>query len=513
MKKTHRVLCLLLVLCLASVALFAACEEETEQAGISAAQSGTSTTSESQFPLEKKDFGGVQIKFLTNENSDYYKWEIAPQEMVEGDRINNACINRKELIQQEFGIELVQEYVKTQDDVIDTLRESITSGLDEYQVGVSGLLYLAKLTDAELFLDLSHIDSNDYLDFTKPYWDQSIMRDLTLLDSVYFATGDALITDDESTWAIFFNKDIAEDYNVTANYGVDSLYELVQNGEWDIDTFHEIVTSLSGDNEDFGMAWGADTPDVWSMISQCYDSYAFMVGCGQTLMQNDGTEITVTAGKESNLNAFDKVFNLLTESDFVAIAETTGKNAGSDTYYADMTSMFAAGKGLFMPNRIATVSDPILRDADIHYGLLPMPKLDETQEEYTTTVTVYWCSAFAIPVTNVEKLDATCYALEALAYYGMEQLTPEYYDHTLKDKRFEDDESVEMLDLIFRNRTYDMGAVYNFGGSLPFYTGILLSGLSGGSNTHVSTLESVQPAWEAAIQSFIEKVISSREDL
>ena len=179
MKKTHRVLCLLLVLCLASVALFAACEEEMEQAGVSSVQSGGNNTSESQFPLEKKDFGGVQIKFLTNENSDYYKWEIAPQEMVEGDRINNACRNRKELIQQEYGIELVQEYVKTQDDVIDTLRESVESGLDEYQVGVSGLLYLAKLTDAELFLDLSHIESNNYLDLTKPYWDQSIMRDLT----------------------------------------------------------------------------------------------------------------------------------------------------------------------------------------------------------------------------------------------------------------------------------------------------------------------------------------------
>lgn len=511
MKKPHRILCLLLVLCFVSVALLAACEEAEESSGSSSVQSSGSTTSESQFPLEKKDFGGVKITFLTNENSDYYKWEIAPQEMVEGDRINNACNNRKELIKQEFGIELVQEYVKTQDDVINTLRDSIESGLDDYQVGVSGLLYLAKLTDAELFLDLAHIESNNYIDLSKPYWDQSIMRDLTLLDSVYFATGDALITDDESTWAIFFNKDIAEDHNIAANYGVDSLYDLVRNGEWNIDTFHEIVASSSVDNNDFGMAWGADTPDVWGMISQCYDSYAFTVGCGQTLMHNDGTEITVTAGEQSNLNAFDKVFNLLTESDSVAIAETTGK--GSDTYYADMTSMFAAGKGLFMPNRIATVSDPILRDADIHYGLLPMPKLDETQDEYTTTVTVYWCSAFAIPVTNVEKLDATCYALEALAYYGMEQLTPEYYDHTLKDKRFEDDESVEMLDLIFRNRTYDMGAVYNFGGSLPFYTGILLSGLSGGSNTHASTLESVQSTWETAIQSFIKKVISSREDL
>ncbi len=511
MKKTHRILCLLLVLCLSSVVLFA-CDKEEPSDGSSSVQSTGGTTSESTFPHEKKNFGDVTIKFLTDKATDYISWEVAPQETVNGDRINNACNNRKELIKQEFGIELVQEYAENQDDVVSKIRESIQSGTDEYQVCVAGLLYLAKLTGDEMLIDLSRIESNDYLDFTQPYWDQSILRDLTVLDSVYFATGDALITDDESTWAIFFNKDLAEEFNITANYGVDSLYDLVRNNEWDIDTFHELVANASVDNDAFGMTWGADTPDVWGMISECYDSYTFTVGCGQTLMRNDGSEITVTAGEQSNINAFDKVFNLLTDSDFVAIAEKTGKDTGSSTFYEDMTSMFAAGKGLFMPDKIGAVSNAILRNADIHYGLLPMPKLDETQEDYTTTVTVYWCSAFAIPITNVEKLDATCYALEALAYYGMEQLTPEYYEHTLKDKRFEDEESLEMLDLIFRNRTYDMGAVYNFGSALQFYTGILLQGLSGQSNTHVSTLESVRPNWENAIQAYIDQVLASRGD-
>ena len=63
-----------------------------------------------------------------------------------------------------------------------------------------------------------------------------------------------------------------------------------------------------------------------------------------------------------------------------------------------------------------------------------MPKLDENQEEYATSCTVYWATFFSIPTSNVEKLDATCYLLEAMAYYGQEMCTYEYYDKTLKLK-------------------------------------------------------------------------------
>ena len=506
MKHFSRVLCLLLVLSMLSMVLIA-CDSD-EPTNSDAGGSKPNETSEKEgFRLEKKNFDGVTIKFLTDKSTDYLSWEVAPEELVEGDRVNNAFYNRKQLIEQEYGIVIQQEYAENQDKLIDTAREHITTGLDEYQVYVAGLLYLAMLTGDELLMDLSNIESNDYLDLKQPYWDQSIMRDLTVLDSVYFATGDALVTDDDATWAIFFNKDIAAETHIAENHGVSSLYDFVNEDKWTIDLMYELAQEVTSDNGDFGMAWGADTPDTWGLLSQCYDSYAFTVGCGETLMQNDGTEITITAGRQSCVNAFDKVFTMLTDSSHVAIAEKIGP---SGTCYSELIDMFAAGKGLFMPNRIATVSNAVLRNADIHYGLLPMPKVDENQDDYTTTVTVYWCTAFALPITNIEKLDATCYALEAMAYHGMKEVTPEYYEHTLKDKRFEDPESLEMLDLIFRNRTYDMGAVFNFGSSLTFFTGVLLNGLNGQTNSHISTLEGVKDRWQIAIDDYIAQIQEAR---
>lgn len=511
MKHFSRVLCLLLVVSMLAIVLIACDSGEQNTTSPTGGDNGNNANESSEdagFRLDKQDFGGVTIKFLTDKATDYISWEVAPQELVEGDRVNNAFYNRKAIIEQEYGIVLEQVYAESQNAIVDTARDHIATGLNDYQVYVAGLLYLAMLTGDELLLDLSSIESNNYLDFSQPYWDQSIMRDLTVLDSVYFATGDALVTDDDATWAIFFNKDIAENNRLAENHGVSSLYDFVNDGKWTIDLMYELAQEANSDNGDFGMAWGADTPDTWGLLSQCYDSYAFTVGCGETLMQNDGTSITITAGRQSCVNAFDKVFNVLTDSNHVAIAEKIGP---SGTCYTELIDMFAAGKGLFMPNRIATVSNEVLRNADIHYGLLPMPKVNEQQEEYTTTVTVYWCSAFAIPITNTgDTLNATCYALEAMAYHGMEEVTPEYYEHTLKDKRFEDAESLEMLDLIFRNRTYDMGGVFNFGNSLTFFTGILLSGLNGNSNSHISSLEGVQTSWQLAIDDYIAQIEDAR---
>lgn len=507
MKHFSRVLCLLLVISMLAIVLIS-CESGEQNTSSSGGGNSTGETSKDEgFRLDKKDFKGTTIKFLTGNTTDYLSWEVSPQEMVEGDRVNNAFYNRARIIEQEYGIVLEQAYAESQDAIVNTAKDYIATGIDEYQVYVAGLLYLATLTSEELLVDLSSIESNNYLDLSQPYWDQSIMRDLTVLDSVYFATGDALVSDDDATWAIFFNKDIAENKHIAESHGVSSLYDFVNEDKWTIDLLHELAQEATSDEGDYGMAWGADTPDTWGLLSQCYDSYAFTVGCGETLMQNDGASITITAGRQSCVTAYDKVFNMLTDSNHVAIAEKIGPNG---TCYTELIDMFAAGKGLFMPNRIATVSNEVLRNADIHYGLLPMPKVDENQTDYTTTVTVYWCTAFSIPITNVEKLDATCYALEAMAYHGMEEVTPEYYEHTLKDKRFEDPESMDMLDLIFRNRTYDMGAVFNFGSSLTFFTDILLSGLNGNTNSHISSLESVQGRWQIAIDEYIENIEEAR---
>ena len=496
MKSTTRILCLLLALAM-GIMVFSACGEKDEPSDSESSEAEVSEVSEDVFPLEKMNFNGTTVKVLTDQASDYLKCEIAPTEIGENEGVNDACYNRAQFIMQEYGIELVQEYAESQSNVVKIARETIETGLDEYQMYCAAIYYLAPLGVDGLFYELNSIE-NGYLHLNAPYWDQSMNRDLSLQGSTYFATGDALVTDDESTWCFYFNKDIANDTKVYEQFGVDSMYQLVDEKKWTLDNMYQMAKDATINTTGSTLSFTADTADTFGLLSQTYDSYTMVAGCGETFTKNDGNTIRITIGDESNIKAYDKIFNILNDGTVTGIAE----KCPDSQRYTILLQIFANGKALFMPNKIGSVSNQILRNANIHYGILPMPMYDDTQDGYTSTVTVYWCSALAIPITNVEKLDATCYAMEALAYYGEKMVTKEFYDVTLKNKRFEDTESEDMLDLIFRNRTFDMGAVFNFSSMLSFYTDILLSG----SNSHVSKLEANINLYQNAIDDLMTRI-------
>ncbi len=502
-RNLYRVLCLLLVICLSGI-LLAACNKDENPTESGASNSGTESKTEDGFRLEKKDFGGVTINILTASETDYIKCELAA-ESLNADRVNDASYNRAKLLEQEYGIKVQQTRVEKQNKVIEEAKNVITVGDDTYQVICAGVRYLSELVIGDMLYDLTRLDSN-YLDIKQPYWDQNMTEQLSILGSVYFAAGDAIITDDEATWAVYFNKELAESNNVTADYDVSSLYELVESGKWTIDAMYEMSKKAARDAGETGMTMSPDTEDTWGTAAQCFDSVAFMHAFEQTQTQNVDGRPVIVIDTEPNYTAFDKVYTFLKDDSCVSIQEITGegKFTGEDVYNGHV-QVFANGNALFMPNQIRTASSAAMRDASIPYGILPMPKQNEMQDDYASPVTVYWCSALAIPVTNKENLEATCYAMEALAYYGQRDMTSQFYENTLKDKRFDDTESWKMLDIIFKNRVFDLGSVFN-ADILGFYTGVLFSE----TNNHVQQIESKKSGFEIALEDIFTQIEEAR---
>ncbi|MBQ8718809.1 MAG: hypothetical protein IJY66_06050 [Clostridia bacterium] len=52
---------------------------------------------------------------------------------------------------------------------------------------------------------------------------------------------------------------------------------------------------------------------------------------------------------------------------------------------------------------------------------------------------------------------------EALSYYGQQMVMPAYYDLNLKGIHSRDEESSDMLDIIFDSLVYDIGFMYQVG--------------------------------------------------
>ena len=121
--------------------------------------------------------------------------------------------------------------------------------------------------------------------------------------------------------------------------------------------------------------------------------------------------------------------------------------------------MFAEEKGLFCYFTIMSVS--ALRTAYVNFGILPIPKYSDEQKEYYNLVSVHWTGLMSVPAAAV-NLERTVIIVEALAAESKYTLQPAYMEINLKGKSVRDEESEEMLNLIFANRIYDIGDIFNF---------------------------------------------------
>ena len=272
-------------------------------------------------------------------------------------------------------------------------------------------------------------------------------------------------------------------------HGVHSpfVYDIVREGRWTYDIFYEMCKVVSQPDENG--QWGT-TGGTYGNISEGYVTAIWVNGAGVRTVEK-GAEpysLTLNVTSDRSVAAFNKVFEIMTDRSNSILVDWLGATGWEDT-----ATMFENGQGLFWGTNVSSITTNMAgseADQIISFGVLPVPKLDEEQANYFNGINSYQSSVIGIPSSNVENQEATAYLIELLGYYS-DSVTDAYYEKTLKLQAVEEDADAEMLDLIFNNRLYDLGAIYNWGGNL---IGIYSSVMRSGTNTLVSTFESQQTA-------------------
>ena len=103
-----------------------------------------------------------------------------------------------------------------------------------------------------------------------------------------------------------------------------------------------------------------------------------------------------------------------------------------------------------------------LRQSETDFGILPMPKYDAAQQEYVQSADGWCISPVVIPAIVGNK-DRAGFIVEALAEASSVMVKPEYYEIILKGKLTRDQESAEMLDIIYTNFVVDPADLYQWG--------------------------------------------------
>jgi ABC-type glycerol-3-phosphate transport system substrate-binding protein len=341
-------------------------------------------------------------------------------------------------MEDRFGFNISQRSFDGPAQVQENARRSIQSGSDDLDLAMMTALQALPLAQQGLF---ERLDDMPHIDLTAPWWDQDMVRDFSIGNRLFFSSSDFTFNHYSATIGVIFNKELH------AGLALDCPYRLVREGRWTIDRFAEMGREALADLNGDGIF---DRNDQWGMSSTSFIYViAFMAGVDARYIVKDADDIpSLNATNENFIYRFNALFDILTES-WVYDRSRPGMAM-------DETEKFQDGRVLFHIDLLNWATR--FRGMDTDFGIIPMPKLNEQQEHYMSGTGQP--EVMCIPVTT-ENLDRAGIIIEALSAESRLTTLSVYFDTMLVNQIMNrDDESADMLDLIFGNRIYEIGRQY-----------------------------------------------------
>ena len=363
-----------------------------------------------------------------------------------GDTINDAVYKRNSLVDDKFNCKVTENKVNDLAGLVKKLVKAGDNAVDAATVRLRSLSDLATSNNLAEFKHLTHID------LEKPWWDSNCVKDLSIAHKVFGVASDMTLMDKDSTTAMVFNK------KMQADYGIENLYKLVDEGKWTLDKLLEMCKLVSIDVDGNGKF---DDKDAYGFLYQRDTMTSFLSGCGEFVGAKDENDLPILIlNTPKALEVLDKLYDILYDERY-CFHVMKFFDPTSIGFTDGMNMMFQDDRGLFMWIRMADVEN--LRTMDTDFGILPIPKYNEKQEIYLQTVNPYVGVVTSIPQC-AGSFEVSSAVVEYMSYQSKYVLQPAYYEVVLNNKIARDEESSKMLDIIFANRAYDIGDVFDFGG-------------------------------------------------
>jgi len=505
MKAKSLIALLLLLACI--LCSFAACQDTGNTSSAVSGNDQSQTTSqdvstepEEVFPFEDYyEEQTLKILCVSTSRHVYGTLQFVPDPESNYTAVSEAVKARNDMIEEKYGLTIETHDVQYP---VTELRTLVESGLCDYDLVCESVDRMMQSVTENLFWSV-----DDLVDYSYSWWDKNAIDALSIAGKHYFLSGDALITDDDNTYLYLFNKDMYNDNTVfDSTYG--DIYQMVKDGKFTIDVFEEMCRVVSQPSPDG--QW--DFYATYGNLSHAYGATVMMNGFDfATASPDDNGYFTLNVGSEYGVNLFDKVYSLMSDKQVTQRAELIiGQGANPSKYgFAELEEMFVSGRGLFYNTTSSSISILKARGDEVafEFGVLPIPKYDEAQPNYCNTVNRYQSSVIGIPVSNTENREATCVLLQALGYHSKE-VTNAYYQQTLQLQALTDNNDADMLDLIYSNRFFDIGAMFEWGNSalINFY-GALINNTA--SNEVVSRWDAIEDSVTKGMQETIDAYNSS----
>ena len=185
-------------------------------------------------------------------------------------------------------------------------------------------------------------------------------------------------------------------------------------------------------NDQMGLGYEVLTPE------------SFLMGCGYHYVENVNGSLKCMLDDE----------NLITRIQWLCDQMQKEGIFWEGRSEFDYDPMLEAGQLLFA--NPCTFVLPVFREYEYDFGILPMPKESEMQENYISYAQPWVVSVPYVPVTNVgDTLSMTGVLIDAMAAYGYEKVRPVIYEDVISLKNTRDEASARIVDMIFDTITID----------------------------------------------------------
>ncbi len=509
--KSIKAIALLLAALTVFVPVLYGCEEEAAESSLESSSSSGGVRTEYidengdyYAKTSGKRYDGKTITFLTCGEAVVYESEILPNTVnyEEGAQqtypqiINDDLKIRAEQLEIQLGITLeeIQYYSPTRKngEMLKYIMQGNLSSTEDYQVVVPCLYDGASLAIGGHLYNLRGLEG---LQIDAPWWNSEFNESMTYADQLYFTIGDLGLVNKACTSSMFFNYELWKKYGLTEKFG-GNPYELVRKGEWTVDVVFEAAKLMSNDlngdgkidyNDEFG--WAGQLDDMWGIF----------FGSGEKIAASDADGYpTITMYNQRSAKVIEKLQEFVKGKDYYVSANDYFGVTGTPV---DLTrEAFITGRVLFFNDSLSSVTR--LGDMEQHFGVVPEPKFEKSQESYYSLVNPWGASCFAIPTRVLgDELTMTIDALNVLGAVSKNTVAKDYQETVLSYMKTRDDESAEMInEYILPTRACDTGMVYQWGG-----LDVVLQNLSYTSvGSFASQFESKKSAAEAALDKTIE---------
>ncbi len=389
--------------------------------------------------LPELDFGGETVTVLYWSDVEMQEYEA---EELNSMIVNDAIYKRNANVQDKLGIELA--WLST---------PGSNANLNQF-VNYVGNIYNGGDTPLDLISAYSRTTATcayngycadmadlPYLNFTMPWWPESLLDVVSIGDSVYFASGDASINMLHLMYALYFNKELL------ASFQLDNPVSLVRSHEWTLDALIEMTKGVYLDSD----SGNTKSPeDRYGFVGADFGFDAFYTGSDLRLVEQDEEQLLIVSEdfySDKAITLCAKLGEWNASLDCNVGSEQTAQNA------------FVTGNALFIQDRCHLADKKLVGNVDFSYGIVPTPLYDKDQEKYISVVGNPF-SLYGIFAAS-EDLERTAAVLECWAAEAYRTTTPAQFEMNMKLRYSETSDESEMYNIIRTTVCFDLGRLFN----------------------------------------------------